>query len=96
MKKLQPDDLKVGQYVVVLEYLPYVEIEQEMDLGDEVRTMNVSRSRGLPSGLPMRIINVDLPFIVCHERGIKIIDTRTTVLAKASQEYVDAVFYGLT
>ncbi len=96
MKKLQPDDLKVGQYIVVLEYLPYVEIAQEMNLGDEVRTMNVSRLRGLPNGLPMRIINVDLPFVVCHDRGTTIIDTRTTVLARPSQEYVDAVFYGLT
>lgn len=86
---LESDDIRVGQFVMITDGPLLLQCRHE---SDGVITDTWAQERSL-EGMPLRVIAVDRPFILVDVVGFgarKIIDTRTTPLATASQEYVAA------
>lgn len=94
MKKLESDDLQLGQFVTVLAWKP---LEQTTHGGVFGVAQKIEVGRDDYLGYVLRVLAVDRPFVAVQmysgcSAGTSIsLDTRECDLALLSDEYVDAL-----
>ena len=92
-RPVAPEDLQRGQYVTMLTYTQ--ELVPDMLFGGSFDAPRVHRVERLPGhALPMRIIDVCLPFVLIKdvEGDTLVLDTRRVRLARITKRFAREAF----
>lgn len=93
---LEADDLNVDDYIAV-HATKYHRILPSRESAWAIRQLILVRPP-VPLGIPLRILGISLPFVVCsllepgdNESGPVILDLRTVQVCRLDEDFIDAI-----